>query len=276
MPELPEVETVRRSLEDRVVGRRIDRVEVLAPKFIRHPDVETFLQTVVGKTVTSFGRCGKYLILPLSDGHRMIIHLKMAGRLLYCGSGEPLVKHTHVIFILDNGDHLRYIDLRHFGGIHLVSPEGKGSPTGLLSLGQEPLSSDFTVQYLSQALAKRKTRIKALLLDQAVIAGLGNIYADECLFQAGIHPERQAYSLSAEEVARLHQAIVEIIARAIENRGTTFSTYVDGDGRRGNYAEMLQVYQRDGEPCPRCGRPLHRVKVGGRSSHFCPQCQPIF
>jgi formamidopyrimidine-DNA glycosylase len=138
------------------------------------------------------------------------------------------------------------------------------------------LSPDFTVQYLSQALARRKTRIKALLLDQTFIAGLGNIYADECLFQARIHPERPACSLNPKETTRLHQAIVEIIARAIENRGTTFSTYVDGDGRRGNYAEMLKVYQRDGEPCPMCDRPLQRVKVGGRSSHFCPQCQPMF
>lgn len=274
MPELPEVETVRRSLEDRVVGQRIAEVRLLAPKFIRYPRAGSFLETVTGRTIESFGRRGKYLIMSLSGGYRMVVHLMMAGRLLYCRPGEPLVKHTHVIFVLDNGDHLRYIDLRHFGGIHLVSPEGEGSPAGLTGLGPEPLSPEFTAEYLGHVLSKRATRIKALLLDQSVIAGIGNIYADECLFRAGIHPERPARSLTSEEVARLHQAIVDILTHAIENRGTTFSTYVDGDGRRGNYAELLQVYQREGEPCPRCGQPLHRIRVGGRSSHFCPCCQP--
>lgn len=273
MPEMPEVETIRRILEQRLIGRRIGRVELLAPKFIRHPSAKEFIPRVTGSAIEGLERRGKYLIFRLSTGNRLAAHLKMAGRLLYTSADEPRHKHTHIIFHLDNGSHLRYVDLRHFGGFYLIGPDDCGIPAGLATLGPEPLGSAFTSDYLRQALACRKTKIKLLLLDQRVLAGLGNIYADECLSIAGIHPARSAGDLTAEEIERLHKAIRLVLERSIEKGGTTFATYVDAEGKRGLFAEDLRVYRRTGQSCPNCGTPVERLRFGGRSSHFCPQCQ---
>lgn len=273
MPELPEVETVRRTLLDKLTGRTVADVEILAPKFIRNMSSEEFRHRATGARIEGLRRRGKYLIIDLSTGDELVIHLKMAGRLLYLPSGEPLAKHTHVIFRLDNGDHLRYVDLRHFGGLHLLGPGREGAPQGLETLGPEPLTPSFTPDYLRESLGRRKTRIKPLLLDQTFIAGLGNIYADECLYDAGIHPERIASSLTGEEVQRLYEAIGHILQWSIENGGTTFSTYVDGEGRKGRFAANLRVYRREDQACPRCGAPVRRLKLGSRSAHYCEVCQ---
>ncbi len=273
MPEMPEVETVRRSLEKYLIGRVIHKIELLAPKFIRYPSPGEFLERVPGTSFKFLDRRGKYLILGLSSGARLVVHLKMAGRLLYTPAGEPYHKHTHVVFHLDNGDHLRYVDLRHFGGLFLIDPDNRGLPAGLAGLGPEPLTAAFTPEYLRSALSQRRTRIKPLLLDQSVIAGLGNIYADECLSIAGIHPERTASSLTAQEVGRLHRAICQVLEHSINQGGTTFATYVDADGKKGRFGENLRVYGRGGQPCPDCGRPVERLKIGSRSAHFCPSCQ---
>ncbi|MEW6723477.1 MAG: bifunctional DNA-formamidopyrimidine glycosylase/DNA-(apurinic or apyrimidinic site) lyase [Bacillota bacterium] len=273
MPELPEVETVRRSLLDELVGRTITRVELANPKFARYPDPAELEAALPGQTITGLSRRGKYLIIQLGDELDLVIHLKMAGRLLISDPAAERVRHTHIILGLDNGHELRYVDLRHFGGFYLVARGDYRVLKGLYGLGPEPLRPGFTASYLKQCFASRKSKIKNLLLDQSVIAGLGNIYADEALYRSGISPLREAGSLGDREIERLHRVIEEVIAEAIEHRGTTFATYVDGQGRRGRFAERLQAYGRQGEPCLACGRPLVRVKIGGRSAHYCPDCQ---
>ncbi len=293
MPELPEVETIRRNLLDKVKGLEVRRVEILSPKFIEHPGPEEFAVRLTGKVLGDIERHGKYLVLRFGAGagggepasateELVVVHLKMAGRLIACRRSEPVVKHTHVIFHLDGGWDLRYIDLRHFGRLAILaggeSPVVTPAPSrrlekGLKALGIEPLSPEFTAEWLAGYLARRGGRIKAVLLDQHVVAGLGNIYVDEALFEAGIHPERRASSLSAAEAAALHQAIKVILRHAIDFRGTTILTYVDGEGRRGEFAAKLKVYRKHGQPCPRCGTTIERAIVAGRGTHFCPRCQ---
>lgn len=291
MPEMPEVETIRRSIAARVTGRRIEAVEVRRPKFVEPHAPEEFTDLVVGRRIAEVDRRGKYLILRLAEARsrpagEVVIHLKMAGRLLVCRSGEvlepTLQKHTHVVFRLEGGEELRHIDLRHFGRVSYVpgARDHLGYAAhpklrGLAELGPEPLSPDFTVEYLKAGLARRKTRIKPLLLDQSFVAGLGNIYADESLHRARIHPERRANDLKPREVQALHEAIQTVIAEAIAHRGTTIATYVDGEGKRGDFAAMLLVYGRGGEECFSCGTPIKRVILGGRSTHFCPRCQKL-
>lgn len=274
MPELPEVETVRRTLVERVVGRTIERVEVLKPSQVRHPDPETFAAELTGARFTDVERRGKYLIFHLGPV-RLVAHLRMTGKLLFMPAHLPYDKHTHVVFHLDGGWQLRYVDMRTFGGFHLLFPEGEGTPRGLAELGPEPLGDRFTAAYLAEALASRRSaRIKAVLLDQTVVAGLGNIYVDEALHRAGVHPERPAASLGRAEVEKLHGAIRAILGQAIEERGTSFRDYVDGVGERGGYVAFLQVYGREKAPCLTCGTPIVRRRVAGRSSHICPHCQP--
>ncbi|MFO7273853.1 MAG: bifunctional DNA-formamidopyrimidine glycosylase/DNA-(apurinic or apyrimidinic site) lyase [Symbiobacteriaceae bacterium] len=274
MPELPEVETVRRTLYPHVVGRRIRRVEILTPRQIYHPDPETFAADLQGAPLTDIQRRGKYLLFHL--GPRVLVaHLRMSGHLFVCGPDRPREKHLHVVFHLDDGRELRYVDQRKFGGFHLLGPDGQGMPLGLANLGPEPLSPEFTPEALASRLHGRHTSIKAALLNQSLVAGLGNIYADEALFCARIHPAREAASLTAEEVERLHGCIRRVLLRAVERRGTTFSLYRDGEGNEGDMYDELQVFDRAGEPCPVCGTPIAKVAVAQRGTHFCPRCQPV-
>lgn len=272
MPELPEVETVRRTLYPRVVGREITRVEVLTPRQVYHPDPETFRAELEGARFTDIERRGKYLIFHLGPV-RLVAHLRMSGHLYVAEPEQERQKHLHVVFHLDNATELRYDDQRKFGGFHLLGPHGEGMPPGLAKLGPEPLSSEFTPAVLGAALAGRRTPIKAALLNQALVAGLGNIYADEALFCARIHPERQAASLDPHEVERLHGCIRRVLALAIAKRGTTFSLYSDGEGKSGDMYDELQVFDRTGEPCPVCGTPIIKIAVAQRGTHICPRCQ---
>ena len=274
MPELPEVETVRRTLRPRVVGRRIRWVEVLTPRQIYHPDPDTFASELEGAVFEDIERRGKYLLFHLGP-LLLVAHLRMSGHLFVCRPDEPRERHLHVVFHLDDGQELRYADQRKFGGFHLLGPDRQGMPTGLAKLGPEPLSPSFTPEALAAALAGRRTSIKAALLNQELVAGLGNIYADEALFCARIHPARQAASLTPDEVARLHGCIRRVLTRAIERRGTTFSLYRDGEGYEGDMYDELQVFDRTGEPCPVCGTPIQKVAVAQRGTHFCPRCQPV-
>ncbi len=292
MPEMPEVETIRRTVAARAAGRRVEAVEVRRPKFVEPLTPEEFTERVAGRRITEVDRRGKYLILRLTEDTRnapageVVIHLKMAGRLLVCRAGEvlepKLEKHTHVVFRLEGGEELRHIDLRHFGRVSWVpgARDRAGYAAhpklkGLAELGPEPLSPDFTYDYLRSGLARRKTKVKPLLLDQSFVAGLGNIYADEGLYRARIHPGRRAADLKPAEVRALFEAIQEIIREAIAHRGTTIATYVDGEGKRGEFAAMLLAYGRTGEKCDRCGTPIERIVLGGRSTHFCPKCQKL-
>lgn len=273
MPELPEVETVRRTLEAKITGRKITGVTVNQAASIKSPTAADLIARVRGMRFSTVRRRGKYLLIDLSSGDTMVVHLRMTGRLVYTPAEEPLPKHTHVIFHLDDGRELRFTDQRRFGCIWVMREDETGSLSGLCSLGPEPLGDDFTRKKLAQSLLGKKTKIKAFLLDQRNIAGIGNIYADEILFAGGIHPERPAGSLSASEINRLFTSIKDILHFAVEQRGTSFSDYVDGVGEKGSHQNYLKVYGRGGEPCFRCGTAISVTRVGGRSSHFCSHCQ---
>ncbi|MFZ5814562.1 MAG: bifunctional DNA-formamidopyrimidine glycosylase/DNA-(apurinic or apyrimidinic site) lyase [Bacillota bacterium] len=273
MPELPEVETVRRTLYDKVVGRRIERVEILTPRQVYHPDPRTFTAELEGARFTAIDRRGKWLLFRLGPV-TLVGHLRMSGHLYVCDPTRPREKHLHLIFHLDNGTELRYEDQRKFGGFHLLGPRGEGMPKGLAALGPEPLSDQFSPAVLAAGLSGRRTPIKAALLNQAIVAGLGNIYVDEALFCARIHPERQAASLTGGEVERLYGCIRSVLERAVEKRGTTFSLYFDGEGAEGDMYDELQVFDRTGQPCPACGTPIIKLAVAQRGTHICPACQP--
>jgi formamidopyrimidine-DNA glycosylase len=273
MPELPEVETIKRTLEKKIAGLTISGVDVNLPKVIRSPSPDEFITEVTGKKIIRLRRRGKYLLIFLSGDKLLVVHLRMTGRLVYTDAKEPPPRHTHVIFRLSNGNELRFTDMRQFGTIQLSSTKDLNKVKGLKDLGPEPLEREFSRDFLRRELKRKRTRIKPLLLDQTFVAGLGNIYVDEALYRARLHPERLACTLSPREIANLYHAIVEVLQEGIENRGTSMRDYVDGDGRAGSYQELLQVYNREGEKCRRCGSTIERIKVGGRSSYYCPACQ---
>ncbi len=273
MPELPEVETVKRSLEVRLRGLTVKHVDLLMEKIVKTPDPEAFKSQLVDKTILSLGRRGKYLMIFLSGGLTLIIHLRMTGQLINTAKETELAKHTHMVIDLDNGTQLRFIDQRQFGRVYLLPDHELDQINGLKTMGVEPLGPDFTKEYLKKELKRKRTKIKSLLLDQTFIAGIGNIYADEALHRAKIHPERLACTLNPREVVKLHQAVKEVLTEGIQNRGTSIKDYVDGDGRTGNYQALLRVYGKENEPCHICGTIILRKKIGGRSSFYCAKCQ---
>lgn len=273
MPELPEVETVKRTLQPKLAGLSFEGAEVFLAKVVRTPESFRLDELIAGKKLLKLGRRGKYLLMRLSDGFSLVVHLRMTGRLTYCGKDTPVDKHTHVVFNLNNGDQLRFADMRQFGRIWLLPTDSLESLPGFKDLGVEPFDEIFTRDFLKKELRRRYSRIKPLLLDQTFIAGLGNIYTDEALHRARINPERLATTLNAREVAHLYRAIREVLQEGIENRGTTVRDFIDSDGRAGQYQEMLRVYSRENKPCPACGKGIVKKKIGGRSSYFCPACQ---
>ena len=270
MPELPEVETVASSLRHLLVGRTIVEVSVDWPRSVARPAIEEFATRIAGRTVVSVDRRGKYVVVELDQGY-LLIHLKMSGRLWVVPGDEPLDKHTHVIFCLDDGQELRFHDTRKFGRVHLVADPQEVTA----ALGPEPLADDFSLDDMRRLLAHRKGRLKSLLLNQQFLAGLGNIYADEALFAARLHPLRRADSLSPDEQARLYEAIRTILKQAVAAQGTTLDDggYTDAHGQAGAYQEQIAVYGRKGQPCLRCQTPVGRIVVGARSTYFCPHCQ---
>ncbi|AKX94654.1 formamidopyrimidine-DNA glycosylase [Moorella thermoacetica] len=273
MPELPEVETIKRTLTPCLREQKIARVEVYHPGVIAAPDPETFSRLLAGRIITGLDRRGKYLLVHLSGEYCLVVHLRMTGRLVFTEGAAPLAPHTHVVFSLAGGPSLRFVDTRRFGRLYLAAKAEVETLPGLRDLGPEPLDPAFDALALAAILAGRRRPIKQVLLDQRLVAGIGNIYADEMLFAAGIDPRRPAASLNHEEVARLRGAMQRVLEQGIANRGTSIRDYVDGSGRQGSNQEHLQVYGRTGRPCPRCGQPLERVRLGGRSTHFCPRCQ---
>lgn len=273
MPELPEVEAVRRVIEPQVKGRTVEAVEVNRPDVIAHPFAETFADALAGQTFVSVKRRGKYLAMHLASGDRLIVHLRMTGCLLVVPADCPKERHTHVVFRLDDGRDLRFSDARRFGRLWLVR---KGEPdvgSGMEKLGPEPFDPDFSAAYLIDRLGRRKRAIKECLLDQGVVAGIGNIYADEILFEARIHPGRPASSLTEREWDRLATIVPKRLMFFIEKSSMTPEEYAQSKGQDYRNTPFLQVYGREGEPCPVCGTLLRRVVVGGRGSVFCPACQ---
>jgi formamidopyrimidine-DNA glycosylase len=274
LPELPEVETIRISLEEKIKGLKIEKVDLFCDKILKEPDnIDDFKKIVRAKTIKGLSRRGKYLMLHLSEGYVIVIHLRMTGRLLYLAEYEQITKHTHLIFYLNNNFHLRFIDIRKFGTIYLLKEDNLNTIRGLSTLGLEPLDKDFTFEYLRYKFMTKNKKIKQVLLDQDVVAGLGNIYADEVLFEAGILPDRSAKSLSDDELRELHISIRKVIKEAICHRGTSFRDYVDGEGEKGEHQNHLKVYQKTNKPCSRCQCIIKKEKIAGRSSHFCPGCQ---
>jgi len=273
MPELPEVETVKRTLNELIVGKQIERVQVNLPRIIRRPeDPALFASMLAGHTFERVERRGKFLRL-LLDELVLVSHLRMEGRYGVYRSDEPVEKHTHVIFRFTDGTDLRYKDVRQFGTMHLFLPgEDLASPP-LSKLGLEPLDDSFTTESLRARLQQRKGKIKSLLLNQLYIVGIGNIYADEALFAARIHPERSPDSLSAQEWRRLHEAIVSVLSEAVKHGGSPIKSYVNGQGEMGMFQQQLSAYGREGQPCHRCGKELRKITVGGRGTHYCPNCQ---
>jgi formamidopyrimidine-DNA glycosylase len=273
MPEMPEVETMVRDLSSRVTGRTVAAVRAPFRGSVIYPDYEEFERRVSGQTIVSIGRRGKFALLSLSSGDLLIIHRGMTGSLLLRAADAPPEPHARLVFVLDNGEELRFTDPRKFGKIYVMDPTGAERVLPWEHFGPEPLNGDFTVASFRRSLRGRTAPIKPLLLGQRIVAGLGNIYVDEALFLARIHPERPAGSLTLPEIKRLYVAIRTVLASAIERRGTTFNNYTDIEGRSGAYQDALQVFHRGGEPCPRCGRPLTRTVLQGRGTHFCPKCQ---
>lgn len=274
MPEMPEVESVRRSLQPHLTGRQIINVQVDLPRLIRCPSPAQFADVLHNKRVQAVERRGKYLLLMLTDDWVLVVHLRMTGRLQYVRPGEEIDRFAHIHFQLDNGDCLIYADTRTLGTLHLLPQTELGQIRGLAGLGPEPLSAEFTIPYFCDMLAKRQSKIKSLLLNQQYVAGLGNIYVDESLAIAGIHPERTAASLTNDEVKALFAAINQVIGDGIDHGGTTLRDYLNAEGKRGSHQQHLLVYGRKDEPCRRCGTPIRRIELGGRGTHFCPQCQP--
>ncbi|WP_408007163.1 DNA-formamidopyrimidine glycosylase [Pseudalkalibacillus sp. A8] len=273
MPELPEVETVRRTLENLVLGKTIEKVTVKWAKIIKHPDdLGEFNSLLIGQTIRSIGRRGKFLKIILDDVV-LVSHLRMEGRYIYVEDGEEADKHTHVIFAFTDGSELRYRDVRKFGTMH-VYPIGKEEEHLPLSqLGPEPFDPAFNPLELWKKLQKTTRKIKPVLLDQTILVGLGNIYVDEALFKVGLNPEAEARALSKKQVEELYQAIVETLMEAVDQGGSTIRSYVNSQGDLGMFQQKLAVYARKGEPCLNCGSEIERIVVGGRGTHICPNCQ---
>ncbi|MDQ0220091.1 DNA-formamidopyrimidine glycosylase [Peribacillus cavernae] len=273
MPELPEVETVRKTLVQLVIGKTIQEVSVFWPKIIKAPEQpEQFTDALIGQTIEAIGRRGKFLIFYLDD-YAMVSHLRMEGKYGVFVKAEPYDKHTHVIFSFTDGTELRYRDVRKFGTMHLFAKGEEHVNLPLLHLGPEPLSAEFTVGHLKEKLSKTSRKIKPVLLDQTVVVGIGNIYVDESLFRSGIHPERIASSLTPVEIGVLHKEIKATLSEAVEKGGSTIRSYVNSQGQIGMFQLELFVYGRKGEECKRCGTPLEKHVVGGRGTTICPSCQ---
>ncbi|MFN8484152.1 MAG: bifunctional DNA-formamidopyrimidine glycosylase/DNA-(apurinic or apyrimidinic site) lyase [Anaerolineae bacterium] len=265
MPELPEVETYSAALREHLRRRTFRGARVYWQRCV--PTGDTLLgPRLAGQTVLDVRRRGKYIVFDLSDD-TLLVHLKMSGRLDVVGADAPPDPYARVVFDLDEGEELRFHDPRKFGRVYLVADSAE--VTG--KLGPEPLTLEFTAEALAARLAGRRGRLKPLLLDQTFLAGLGNIYTDEALHRAGLHPLRHAATLTADDIARLHAAIREVLAQAVANRGTNLDwAYTEGTNQN-----VLRVFHRHGQPCPTCGTIVERIVLGQRGTHFCPQCQPL-
>ncbi|MFD1176831.1 DNA-formamidopyrimidine glycosylase [Paenibacillus puldeungensis] len=273
MPELPEVETVRRTLSQLIVGKTIRAVKVSLPRIIQRPDdIKRFEMELAGHRIVEIGRRGKFLRIVM-DGLVLVSHLRMEGRYGLYAKDEPVEKHTHVIFEFTDGTELRYKDVRQFGTMHLFYPGEEFKEKPLVKLGLEPLDNSFTKEAFRQVMSGRKTKIKPALLNQEYVVGLGNIYVDEALFRAGIHPEYPADKLTDHELDRLHEAIVATLNEAVNAGGSSIKSYVNGQGEMGMFQHSLKIYGRKGEACVVCGHPVEKTVVGGRGTHFCPECQ---
>lgn len=273
MPELPEVETVRKGLERLVLGKRIQKVEIGYPRMVV-TGADILSEALVGQEICSIGRRGKYLLFYLTD-FVLISHLRMEGKYHYFPNQVPENKHFHAFFTFTDGSHLVYQDVRKFGTMELLGKEQVEDYFLAKKLGPEPTEEAFLYDRFQWQLTKSKKPIKAALLDQSLVVGLGNIYVDEALFRAGIHPVRTGQSLSAKESRTLHQAIIAVLRLGVEKGGSTIRTYKNALGMDGTMQDYLQVYGKAGQPCPHCQTEIIKFQLSGRGTHVCPQCQEL-
>ncbi|WP_330948680.1 DNA-formamidopyrimidine glycosylase [Virgibacillus sp. MG-45] len=273
MPELPEVETIRKTLQRFVIGKTIASIQVHWPKIIKSPDdSEIFKQILCGQTIQAIRRKGKYLLFDLED-YTLVSHLRMEGKYSVDDTNDPIKKHTHVIFAFTNGQELRYNDVRKFGTMHVLNKGEEMKQKPLIQLGPDPFDAEFSFAYFYEKLKKTNRVIKAVLLDQTVVAGLGNIYVDETLFKAGVHPLRKANKLTKTEARAIQQQAIITLEEAVKQGGTTIRSYVNGQGEMGLFQQQLFVYGQENTPCKNCGKAIVKLKVGGRGTHVCMTCQ---
>ncbi len=276
MPELPEVQTIVNDLNTAdLTGVLICNAKVFWPRTIAEPDVKAFCRRIKGKNFTAIHRRGKYLVFDIDDGNTLLIHLRMSGRIHLVSTNTPRIKHEHVVLSFQDGRQLRFYDPRKFGRFNLMR-----NPERILDrLGPEPLASEFTAKALTKSLKQRKRILKPLLLDQTFIAGLGNIYSDEALWEAKLHPRRIAATLSIPEIKALHRAVPRVLKRGLINLGTSLGTgkanFYSVANRQGRNRDQLKVFRRTAQPCPRCNTPIERIIVGQRGTHICPKCQKL-
>ncbi len=273
MPELPEVETYRGQFNKEVAGKRVMGVKLLWSGVVRHPKPRTFVRKMKGQTLGKAERRGKFLIIPLSSGDTLVFHFGMTGLLHYLDPSEELSPHTRAIFYLDDGKELRYIDIRKLGGMYLVKGRDFSPITELVNLGVEPLSDEFTFEKFKELASGRKQQLKPFLMRQDIIAGIGNIYANEIMWEAKLHPTTNVAELTERQLRALHEAIRKKLAEGVAAGGCSVEEFLDLYGRPGKFQEMLNVYQREGQPCPRCRTKIVRITMGGRGTYFCPRCQ---
>lgn len=274
MPELPEVETVRRGLLKLAKGKKINAIDVYYGKTITN-DVEEFRQALIGQTIKDIDRRGKYLLFRFTNHLTMVSHLRMEGQYFTQPIGGPIDKHTHVVFQFTDGTELCYHDTRKFGRMTLVPTGQEMTVGGLKTIGPEPTEKDFKLNFFTAELKKSRGKIKPFLLNQRHVAGLGNIYVDEVLWQSKINPEQPANTLTDKQIKTLHDNIISELATAIKYKGTTVHTFANAFGGAGGFQEHLQAYDHGGEKCPRCGTKMVKIKVAQRGTTYCPHCQPL-
>ncbi len=272
MPELPEVETIRRQLAPAVEGRRLVRIRVLDPRWCEPAPPEAIADALDGRTIERLGRRGKYLVMSFEDDVHLVMHLRMTGNLLLTGD-EP--KHTRVRMELDDGQRLFFVDVRRFGTGHVLLGSDALAEYFASRLGVEPLSPDFTAAALRERSRGRKQPVKAFLLNQERIAGVGNIYADEALWRARIHPLKPVGALRKPQIEALRDAVVESLHAGIDAKGASIDDYRHVDGAQGSFQDRFLVHRRKGEPCPRCGTRIQKMRAAGRGTYICPRCQRL-
>lgn len=271
MPELPEVETVRRGLEKLIQAKKIASLDIHYPKMIK-TDLDQFQKELPGQEIQSMGRRGKYLLFFLTD-KVLISHLRMEGKYFYYPDQVPERKHAHVLIQFEDGGTLVYEDVRKFGTMELLVPELLDAYFVSKRLGPEPIEQDFDLEIFRGALKKSKKPIKSHLLDQTLVAGLGNIYVDEVLWRAKVHPASPSQSLKRAEATAIHEQTIEVLGQAVEKGGSTIRTYTNAFGEDGTMQDFHQVYDKAGQACSRCGSMIEKIQLGGRGTHFCPKCQ---
>jgi formamidopyrimidine-DNA glycosylase len=271
MPEIAEVETVRNTLRKRILNKKIKDIKIIYPKMIES-DITEFKKVLIGSSFKDIDRIGKWLMFDTKD-YYLLSHLRMEGKFFIKDSSEEIAKHEHIIFTFDDETDLRYHDTRKFGRMNLVLKSEINNVDAIKKQGIEPIDNKLTKEYLFEKISKKRLPMKTILLDQTIISGLGNIYADEVLFASGINPLKKGNAISLDECEKIKKSSKSIILEAIKCGGTTIRSYTSSLGVTGRFQVNLKVHKKEGEPCKACGTKIEKIKVGGRSTYFCPNCQ---